>query len=316
MGSDNDVTIESNGNTIANRYQLVFNKAGNLMIEAKGNQGYKAVYPYNSNEPPASNVSTQILCSYNSDRKREGAYVQPTWMANGGVYAQFGAQVAPGGTSKYNYLSLGYDSDGNPTVNMTAKDKWREALGLGVEIPSTVGSGFVLIGANPSAPLPDQPPSFRRLESADLPVVSINKGGTGATTANAAARALGLAKTLGDTIDFSGVVAAGHLTSASRNIILTIPIRYLLYGVTASQISIYQANSSSSSSGVKATARQNGKYILGTATSYEACEARVLTRGDGFIKICLYKSNDATFVDATNNDAVSVEISAGFFILG
>lgn len=131
LGSDNDVTIESNGNTIVNRHQLVFNKAGNLMIEAKGNQGYKAVYPYNSNEPPASNKATQILCSYNSDRKREGAYVQPTWMANGGVHAQFGAQVAPGGTPKYHYLSLGYDSDSNPTVNMTAKDKWRDALELG-----------------------------------------------------------------------------------------------------------------------------------------------------------------------------------------
>ncbi|MBQ9021563.1 MAG: hypothetical protein IJ113_06075 [Eggerthellaceae bacterium] len=101
-------------------------------------------------------------------------------------------------------------------------------------------------------------PGFRALVANDLPTVPVNKGGTGQSNANDAARALGMAKTAGDTISMSGYVATGYLTSSKTKMTLTVATPFRFYDFTGATAT------------ATATVRQNNLYLFGSTSSAAA----------------------------------------------
>ena len=139
------------------------------------------------------------------------------------------AQRDVGGTTKSNNLQILVDKSGNPFISVSNATPWRRALGLGTSgaLPITVaqgGTGATNAAdalANLGAAAEDHTHSiyfssqidrtantvlaapngssghalFRKLVAADLPTVTVAKGGTGGTTAATARTNLGIAPT-------------------------------------------------------------------------------------------------------------------------
>lgn len=136
---------------------------------------------------------------------------------------------ANGATAYNNGFYLHIDSSGNPSVSFTTGGAaaWRNGLGLG----NTTGA---------------------------LPIAN---GGTGQTSANAAARALGLAKTKGDSFTVYNINAVGFLSNARKTASVTVYFPYLVYGTT---------NATSCTLTGSFYARQNNGYCFGTTASATA----------------------------------------------
>jgi len=141
--------------------------------------------------------------------------------------------------------------------------------------------------------------SFRALVANDIPslqnlngTLSVAKGGTGQTSANAAARALGMAKTAGDTINMSGYVVTGYLTSSKTKMTLTVATPFRFYGFTGATAT------------ATATIRQNNLYLFGSTSSASATlsNLEVTAKANGFFTISYTGS---TQTNAINNDPVA-----------
>lgn len=127
--------------------------------------------------------------------------------------------------------------------------------------------------------------------------LSIADGGTGATSANAAARALGMAKTAGDSVTLSGYVANGYLTNAKKSAYVLIQLPYRIYGVTSGNCTY---------SGTF-TARQNGLYLFGststTPRNLSAVTTSIVVSTNGWIRIAITGSEQT---NAINNNPISI----------
>ena len=126
-----------------------------------------------------------------------------------------------------------------------------------ISINASQIANTVLAAPNGSAGSPE----FRQLVAADLPTVPISSGGTGQTSANAAARALGLAKTKGDSFTLNYVNAVGFLTNSRKQAVVTVYFPYLIYGITS--------GNSCTLTGTF-TARQNNGYCFGSTSTTPA----------------------------------------------
>lgn len=130
--------------------------------------------------------------------------------------------------------------------------------------------------------------------------IPISAGGTGQTSANAAARALGMAKTAGDSWTMNNLMVGGFLTNAKASTYCSIPIPYRLYGVNSVAVS------------GSVTIRGNGNYLCGSTsdtpraisafTSYTASAS-----ANGFIYLRLNHSAQGS--GAVNNDPVSLHFN-------
>lgn len=142
-------------------------------------------------------------------------YICGKGYASGITTLEFGAQRTVNNSTIYNYLRIGTQTDGTAVINIptTAQSAWQTALGLGSIATQNV-SNVWLVNTNRTANTVLAAPngsaggaSFRALVAADLPTVTVAKGGTGATTAAAALTNLGAVAKTGDTM-------TGRLTTA------------------------------------------------------------------------------------------------------
>lgn len=125
--------------------------------------------------------------------------------------------------------------------------------------------------------------------------LSIANGGTGQTSANAAAHALGMAKTAGDSVNLSGYIASGYLTNAKKSAYILINLPYRIYGVTS-------ANCTYSGT---FTARQNNLYLFGststTPRNLSALTTSIVVSANGWIRMALTGSEQT---NAINNNPI------------
>lgn len=131
-----------------------------------------------------------------------------------------------------------------------------------------------------------------------LSPVAIANGGTGQTSANAAARALGMAKTAGDSITMSGIIVNGYLTNAKKSAYMTVPLPYRLYGVNSTTVS------------GTVTVRGSGLYLFGSTSdaprNLSALSPAVTAYAGGFVRIAWTGSEQSS---ATNNSPISVNFN-------
>ncbi len=131
-----------------------------------------------------------------------------------------------------------------------------------------------------------------------LSPVAIANGGTGATSANAAAHALGVAKTAGDSITMSGIIVNGFLTNGKKSAYVAVPLPYRLYGVNSTTVS------------GTVTVRGSGLYLFGstsdTPRSLSALSPAATAYAAGFVRIAWTGSEQAA---ATNNTPISVQFN-------
>lgn len=145
--------------------------------------------------------------------------------------------------------------------------------------------------------------AFRALVPNDIPPIpigtktsgtlGIGRGGTGETNADAAARALGMAKTAGDTINMGGYVATGYLTSSKTKMTLTVATPFRFYGFSGATAT------------ATATVRQNNLYLFGSTADTPATlsNLEVVARANGFLTISYTGSTQSS---AINNNPVAV----------
>lgn len=142
-------------------------------------------------------------------------------------------------------------------------------------------------------------PAFRDAIGASGGTWPISMGGTGQTDANSAARALGLAKTAGDTITMNNVVVNGYLSNGRKTIVLSLPTPFMLYGVSsitaAGTIVVRQNNSYLFGSSSSAAANMNGGGVTTTAALM-----------GGFVNLTIVSTSEQTA--AINNDPVAVTL--------
>ena len=142
-------------------------------------------------------------------------YICGKGYASGITALEFGAQRTVNNSTIYNYLRIGTQTDGTAVINIptTAQSAWQTALGLGSIVTQNVSNVWLVNTSRTANTVLAAPngsaggASFRALVAADLPTVTVAKGGTGATTAAAALTNLGAVAKTGDTM-------TGRLTTA------------------------------------------------------------------------------------------------------
>lgn len=121
-------------------------------------------------------------------------------------------------------------------------------------------------------------------------------------TPNAFARAIGLAKTKGDTITFTNVDAVGYLSNARKSASLTVYFPYLVYGLSS--------NTSCTLSG-NFYARQNNGYCFGsTASSTAALSSLTVSIQRIQSGYCSFTATGAEQTAAINNDPIAFRFSS------
>ena len=121
------------------------------------------------------------------------------------------------------------------------------------------------------------------------------------SSANAAARALGTAKTAGDSWTMNGYYADGFLTNSRKRICLTVALPFRLYGFSSCTLR------------GTVTVRQNGSYLWGSDSSTAVninSGVRSYTAtayANGYVNIFLNTTTEQT--SAVNNDTVAVHFN-------
>ena len=158
--------------------------------------------------------------------------------------------------------------------------------GTGIKTSTTPNRVFATASSGTTATAP----SWRALVAADLPTVTVAKGGTGATSVNAAKRNLGLAKTAGDSIAGLSWYGAGFITNGKKDGRFSVPLGVHAYGVNKV--------------GIAGTVqfRGNGYYLWGSGSGNE-----LQFNADGTTNI-----STVTYVASVNSiGMLSVIVSGG-----
>lgn len=133
-----------------------------------------------------------------------------------------------------------------------------------------------------------------------LTCVPIAHGGTGQTTADAAARALGMAKTKGDSWSMPNVTTMGFVNNARMTVNMFVPLPYRIYGSPTVNVT-----------GTVRFRQYNGTFLLGSSNA-TAVDLAPLVQGksinaNGYILLNL--GNGSTISNATANAAVVVQFA-------
>ena len=141
---------------------------------------------------------------------------------------------------------------------------------------------------------------------ARIPTISIAEGGTGQANANAAARALGMAKTAGDTFSMNGICVDGWLTNSRKTAIVSIPLPFRLYAFKSCTVT------------GNAIFRQNNLYLFGSTSSsavnlQSSLDTSATAYANGFINLTIGSATEQT--SAINNSPLGILFSTLNFTL-
>ena len=133
-----------------------------------------------------------------------------------------------------------------------------------------------------------------------LTCVPISHGGTGQTTADTAARALGLAKTKGDSWSMPNVTSMGFVNNGRTTVNMFVPIPFRIYGSPTVNVT-----------GTVRIRQYNGTFLLGS-TNATAVDLASLVRSkainaNGYILLNL--GNGSAMTNATANAACVVQFA-------